>query len=134
MIPVTFQFDKIIRKHKEAKSAKDEKIEMVKRLKQKEAALKNTIGDFGGKVTLGKFVILDRSEDEASPKAAAPVATPPDASLSSSPSTATSVPTKQKHKRVQRKIAPHEVTAPAYSHWLAPAVALAVVTILVTLS
>ena len=53
-----------MRRNLEAKSVKEEKIEKVQRLRKKEAAANKAFGGFSGKVTLGKFAILEESDDD----------------------------------------------------------------------
>ena len=53
-----------MKKIQATKSRKEEKREKVAKLVKKEAAANKAFASFGGKVTLGKFAMLDESDDD----------------------------------------------------------------------
>ena len=94
----SIQFERIVRRNLEARSVKEEKIEKLQRLRKKEAAANKAFGGFSGKVTLGKFAILEESDNEdTQPQKEIDAST---ATSTSSPMTEASLPikTRQKHK------------------------------------
>ena len=58
------EFAKIIKQKEASKSIKEEKTRKVVQMRRKEDLVNRTFSGFNGKITLGKFAILDESEVE----------------------------------------------------------------------